>query len=84
MTADTGTQQTKSKGPAPTVDQINADRITQVLKHVLHVKIRNLNVTVVSICSNNNSDCSKGLSDIILAFSIKLIYGTGKTGDFCS
>lgn len=30
MTADTGTQQIKSKGPAPTVDQINADRITQL------------------------------------------------------
>jgi hypothetical protein len=27
------TQNVKSKGPAPTVDQINADRITQVRDH---------------------------------------------------
>lgn len=33
----TGTQSMKSKGPAPTVDQINADRITQVRKHNLDV-----------------------------------------------
>jgi hypothetical protein len=30
----TNTQNIKSKGPAPTVEQINADRITQVRKHV--------------------------------------------------
>jgi hypothetical protein len=29
----TNTQSMKSKGPAPTVDQINADRITQVRKY---------------------------------------------------
>jgi hypothetical protein len=34
----TNVQSMKSKGPAPTVDQINADRITQVRKHI------NLNV----------------------------------------
>lgn len=33
----TSTQSMKSKGPAPTVDQINADRITQVRKHNLDV-----------------------------------------------
>jgi hypothetical protein len=27
-------QSVKSKGPAPTVDQINADRITQVREHI--------------------------------------------------
>jgi hypothetical protein len=30
----TNTQIIKSKGPAPTVEQINADRITQVRKYI--------------------------------------------------
>jgi len=46
----TKAQSVKSKGPAPTVDQINADRITQVRKSTFIRTFFFVRINIVIIC----------------------------------